>query len=337
MKETKKLSTASNSTQSSSRFSTMLDREGFHMTSLLVPLTLIIVLSTVLLVVAAIFVGSFRLQLLTMASGNFLASPVLMIMSSCFSIVLAIVGFVVVLKKQLNLYTALGCLGLVVFLLHLVAVIFSFLLRDNVDSDFNKVNVDAQLSKAAHDNATMAVWDALQIRYKCCGGRGNSGFNEWESHLNGTYPDSCCTVKYPGCGRQAHRTLESDFTQTVYERIHVKGCVTAIKQSLEEYVMPLLLAWGLIGLMVLLAELAVILLCVVFTWHLKRRETRGTRLQLENSSGDSCPVHGGRKISGSSRHEDKQETLQPQSGRKISSASRQSRPSRSRRASEGKE
>ena len=255
------------------------------MTSLLVPLTLIIVLSTVLLVVSAIFVGSFRLQLLTMASSNFLVSPVIMIMSSCFSIILAVSGFVVVLKKQQNLYTALGSLGLFVFLIHIIAVIFSFLLRDNVDSDFNKINVDAQLSKAATENATMAVWDALQIRYKCCGGRGNSGFNEWESHLNGTYPDSCCTVKYPGCGRQAHRTLESDFTQTVYERIHVKGCVTAIKQSLEEYVMPLLLAWGLIGLMVLLAELAVILLCVVFTWHMRRRETRGTRLQLESSSG----------------------------------------------------
>ena len=166
-----------------------------------------------------------------------------------------------------------------------MAVVFSFLLRDTVDSDFNKVNVEVELGKAAQDNATMAVWDSLQIRYKCCGGRGNSGFNEWESHLNGTYPDSCCTVKYPGCGRQAHRTLESDFTQTVYERIHVKGCITAIKQSLEEYVMPLLLAWGLIGLLVLLAQVTLILLCMVFTWHIRRRETRGTRLQMGNNSG----------------------------------------------------
>ena len=43
------------------------------------------------------------------------------------------------------------------------------------------------------------------------------------------------------------RTLESDYTQTIYERIHVRGCITAIKESMDTYVMPLLLAWGLIG------------------------------------------------------------------------------------------
>jgi len=294
------------------------------MTSLLTPLTLIIVMSTVLLVVAAIFVGSFRLQLLTMASSNFLASPIMMIMSSCLSIILAVSGFILVLKKQFTLYIGLAGLGLLVLLLQIIAVIFSFLLIDNVDSDFNKVNVDAELRKAAENPTAMAVWDTLQIRYKCCGGRGNSGFNEWELYLNGTYPDSCCTVKYPGCGRQAHRTLESDFTQTVYERIHVKGCITAIKQSLEEYVMPLLLAWGLIGLMVVLAELLVILFCFLFTWHIRRREARGTRLQLETNTGDSCPVHGGKKVSTASRQEDRKEDLQAQAGRKISSGSRQS-------------
>ena len=106
------MSTSSNSPESSSRLSDLLDREGFRMTTLLVPLTLIIVLSTVLLVVAAIFVGSFRLQLLTMASGNFLASPVLMIISSCLSIILAISGIIIVLKKQFNIYIAFACLGL---------------------------------------------------------------------------------------------------------------------------------------------------------------------------------------------------------------------------------
>ena len=114
MKENKKMSTSSNSPQSSSRLSDLLDREGFRLTTLLVPLTLIIVLSTVLLVVAAIFVGSYRLQLLTMASGNFLASPVLMIIFSGLSIILAITGIFIVLKKQFNLYIVLACLGLFV-------------------------------------------------------------------------------------------------------------------------------------------------------------------------------------------------------------------------------
>lgn len=58
----------------------------------------------------------------------------------------------------------------------------------------------------------MHFWIALYIasylcvgRYKCCGGRGNSGYREWENHLPTAYPDSCCTVKYPDCGRQARK------------------------------------------------------------------------------------------------------------------------------------
>lgn len=300
-RNTKKISTTSSAPAKKvggdGKISQLMDADGFRMTSLLITLTLIIVLSTVLLVIAAIFLGSFRLHLLTMASSNFLASPVIMIISSFLSIILAITGFVLVLKKRHNLYLLLAMFALLVFLLQIISVVFSFLLRGNINSDFNKVNVDAELRAASLDNSTMAVWDALQIRYKCCGGRGNAGFNEWESHLNGTYPDSCCTVKYPGCGRQAHRTLESDFTQTVYERIHVKGCITSIKQSLEEYVMPLLLAWGLIGVAVLLAELMIVFLCLLFQVHQRRRETRGTRLQLDMAGQTSGKmVVGGTKV-----------------------------------------
>ena len=126
-----------------------------------------------------------------------------------------------------------------------------------------------------------AVWDSLQIRYKCCGGRGSRGYTEWEAHLNGTYPDSCCTVRYPGCGRQAIRTAES-----VFERIHVRGCITTIKQALEEYVVPLLLAWGVIGVIVVVAEMMIILLCLLLAWNLRsRRKTRALGLQKTNSTG----------------------------------------------------
>merc|ERR1719220_1401638 len=68
--------------------------ESFRSSSLLVSLTLVIVLSTVLLVIVAILVGSFRISLFTMASSNFLAGPIMM----------------------------------------MVAVVLAFLLRDNIDS-----------------------------------------------------------------------------------------------------------------------------------------------------------------------------------------------------------
>ena len=280
-KQQKKLSTSSSLPKSTSKFSDLADSEGFHLTSFLVPLTLIIVLSTVLLVVAAFFLGSFQLQFLSMASDNFVATPVLMVISSILCILVAICGFIALHKKQVTIYLVLAGLSLLVLLLLLLAAVFSFLLIATVDSQINKVNVEAELSEAAQDSTAMAVWDSLQIRYKCCGGRGNRGYTEWEAHLNGTYPDSCCTVKYPGCGGQAIRTVES-----VFERIHVRGCITTIKQALEEYVVPLLLAWGVIGVIVVVAEMMIILLCLLLAWNLRsRRKTRALGLQKTNSTG----------------------------------------------------
>merc|ERR1719273_2829016 len=187
----------------------------------------------------------------------------MMVIASTLGILLAVFGFILVFKRHFNLYIGLAACSLVAFMLQMVAVVLAFILRDNIDSDFNKVNVEAGLEGAAGDLGRMAVWDQIQVRYQCCGGHGTNGFLQWEDFLNGTYPDSCCTVNYPNCGRQARRTLE---TTSVYERIHVRGCISVVGRALEEHVMPMLMAWGLLGIIVALAEL---LLRLLFANHLR--------------------------------------------------------------------
>merc|ERR1719273_1516476 len=167
----------------------------------------------------------------------------MMVISSTIGILLAVFGFIMVFKRHFNLYIGLAACSLVAFLLQIVAVVLAFILRENIDSDFNKVNVEAELEGAAEDAGRMALWDQIQERYQCCGGHGTNGFLQWEDVLNVTYPD---------CGRQARRTLE---TTSVYERIHVRGCISVVGRALEEHVMPMLMAWGLLGIMVALAEL----------------------------------------------------------------------------------
>jgi hypothetical protein len=159
----KKISSVSVPPKTSRRLSEIMTAEGFRSSSLLVTLTLVIVLSTVLLVLVTILVGSFRISLLTMASSNFLASPVLMAIGSSLGILLSIAGFVLVFKRHFNLYISLAACSLLAFLFQIVAVILAFLLRDNIDSDFNKVNVESELEAAASDPARMAVWDTIQV------------------------------------------------------------------------------------------------------------------------------------------------------------------------------
>lgn len=168
VKPVKKISTVSVPPKTSHRLSDMMSAEGFRSTSLLVTLTLIMVLSTTLLVLVTILIGSFRIPLLTMASANFFAGPVLMAIGSCLGILLAIAGFVLVFKRHFNLYIGLAACSLLVFLFQIVAVILAFLLRDNIDSDFNKVNVESELEQAAGDPTRMEVWDAIQVAWAPC-------------------------------------------------------------------------------------------------------------------------------------------------------------------------
>jgi len=261
------------------RLQELSESEGFHLASLLVPLVIILVLSTVLLVMAAFFLGSFRLQLLGLASGYYVTAPVMMVVSSFLSILVALAGLTALHKKQVTLYIFLSCLTLLVLLLLILATVLTFLLSSTGVTSVNKVNVDAELRSAVSDSGSMSVWASLQSRYKCCGGRGSAGYKAWEVVMTGGYPDSCCTVQYPGCGGQAGGG------GAVHERIYVRGCITTIKQVLSDYVIPLLLSWGVIGVIVVIVELLLIVLYLLYARTISNRKGVEVGLQQANRSG----------------------------------------------------
>jgi hypothetical protein len=68
------------------RLDAVLEAERFRLSSLMVSLALIIVFSAIILVICCILISSFKLPLLTMASENFRAAPVIMVIASCLSI-----------------------------------------------------------------------------------------------------------------------------------------------------------------------------------------------------------------------------------------------------------
>ena len=190
-------------------------------------------------------------------------------------------------KKQYNIYFALSSLAASVLVIVIVSVIFSFLVKSDIENQLNKVNVVTTLSRAAQEPGVMSLWDSLQTRYQCCGVLGSSGYKNWEPHLNGSYPDSCCVTSYPNCGRDAHRSLETDFSQTVYTRLQVRGCMTAVKHLLDQFLSPLLLTFASLGL--LLSGLLLMLSCLagLYGWYLQKVNNTGTRIGSETLPGFS--------------------------------------------------
>ena len=67
-------------------------------------------------------------------------------------------------RRQYNLYYYLAIFGLFVTFLLVIAIVFSFLLKESIETDLNKVNVEAELRKAVRDEVVMNTWDELQIR-----------------------------------------------------------------------------------------------------------------------------------------------------------------------------
>ena len=53
--------------------------------------------------------------------------------------------------------------GLLALML-VVSVVLSFMIRDNIEHDINKVNVEEELGKAVRDVDLMNIWDSLQER-----------------------------------------------------------------------------------------------------------------------------------------------------------------------------
>jgi hypothetical protein len=73
-------------TSARDRLDGVLEAERFRLSSLVASLALIIVFSAIVLVICCILIASFKLPLLTMASENFRAAPVIMVIASCLSI-----------------------------------------------------------------------------------------------------------------------------------------------------------------------------------------------------------------------------------------------------------
>ena len=271
--------------QKSNSVSVSYHTVSYH-TTMIVCISVTGVLSTVLLAIACVCLASYHLHLFTMASHTFIISPIIMVTASSLSLILAILSAIVVLRKSTNLYMIIAVVSLFMFILQIMASVFSFLLMENMVEDLNKVNVTEEFIQAVMDKSTMSVWDNIQRRYKCCGGKGSKGFHDWDDFLNGTYPDSCCTVKYPHCGLQAHRTLGSDFAKTVYERIHAQGCITAAMHTMEQSINPLLMGWGVVGIGVSMAELGMFFIFIIFMSNSRKSKDLGGDIPHESLEGE---------------------------------------------------
>ena len=192
----------------------MLTQETVAVVVMLVMLCI----SLTLLVLATFLLGPNKLHYFSLVSGIFLAGPVIIIITTIPHIILSFSSLAGFIKEEKNTAVCsliFSAFNIVMLILGLsVAVVTLSLL----DTKINKINVQKSLREALEDEAVMEQWNNLQTGFSCCGGRGYTGYQDWAELMEGSVPDSCCTVNFPGCGQQA--TNRKVFNPNIYQGEH---------------------------------------------------------------------------------------------------------------------
>ena len=159
--------------------------------------------SLTMLVMAAILLGSFKLHYFTLAMNIFLSGPVIMIITAVPLIILSFSLLAGIFKEEKNTVVWTTIFSAFNFVMLIVGLSVTIVTLSALDTNINKINVQKSLREALQDETVMEQWNNLQTAFTCCGGRGTTGYQDWAELMEGSVPDSCCSVYFPGCGRQA--------------------------------------------------------------------------------------------------------------------------------------
>ena len=169
-----------------------------------------------------------QIYLLSVLSSQFLVCPLLLLVSSVAGLGSSVLGVSQLGRRSRRLVPLQGLSSLLALGLTVSAGVSTALLLGAGTADLDLVAKNGSLVLKEGE-----VWEVVQATYQCCGLTGQAGHEQWVGVLEDSerYPDSCCTLKYPGCGRHAWQTLQSDFANTFSERIFSTGCITVIRYT----------------------------------------------------------------------------------------------------------
>ena len=155
-----------------------------------------------------------------------LVSPLLLLVSSITGLASSVLGVSLVIRRGRRLLTLHGLTSVLALSLTLAGLLSAaILVSGSTTTDLETFAQNTSVLQEENVTRSLEMWEVVQEQYQCCGVIGESGYEDWLPLL----PDSCCTIKYPHCGRDALATLNSDFANTFYDRIFPTGCLTVFR------------------------------------------------------------------------------------------------------------
>jgi hypothetical protein len=166
--------------------------------------------------------------------------------------------------------------------------------RSQIDQECCPKKLTNSLEEYSSDKYVTNSLDQIQQNYKCCGfSVGDFGYRDWGKYSmdtnldDGDVPDSCCSVRFKGCGEIKH--LDEDrnpqLINLVRSKIFTKSCRDMLQNDMKEEVLPMIYAYFGIGIILSIIELVTIFLAFALVLQIS------TRLRKENLRLNSRSPH----------------------------------------------
>ena len=235
----------------------------------------LLITSTILIFTAIVLMKFYHVDKLDFWSAYFSIVPTYMIILGVYTFMVCFFGFAISGSENRLFIAIYAVLLAIAFLAQLGSIFISLELRTTISQQaITAAGVNEDLNKYGVVSSVTTKWDDLQRDLHCCGGNNYlTGYNDYRSTpigINYSVPDSCCHEVHEGCGRG----IFSVSLEQVRNRIFVDGCMTLLKDQLEDDVLPMMIVYACVGVILALVELITVVLASAYVAQINRRQRR---------------------------------------------------------------
>ncbi|XP_040563484.1 CD63 antigen [Lepeophtheirus salmonis] len=247
----------------------------------------LLITSTILIFSAIILIKFYYIDKLDFWSSVFWITPTLMIVLGVYTFCVCIYGFLISGSENRIFLGIYAILLSIAFLAQLGSIFTSLELRNHlVQGRLEQSSINEDLDKYNIDYSVTKKWDALQSGLHCCGGQNFlTGYNDYRNTAiggNNSVPDSCCHEMEKNCGKGVFSRTETEVRNSIY----VNGCLTVLKDKLDNEVTPMMIVYAVVGVVLAITEIITIVLACAYVAQLNRRRRRDMDFRYGNAGHD---------------------------------------------------
>jgi len=237
----------------------------------------LLITSTILIFSSVVLMSFYHITKLDFWSWHFYWCPMAMLALGLYTFFICIYGFLISTRESRGLISLMAVLIGIAFLGQVFSIFTAFELRFKITSEVLPI-ADENMQRYLSDETVKYNWDWMQRDLRCCGDRNyETGFQSWNSILNGDVPDSCCHNEDVGCGKGK---LSRQSNRQILENLGIwkDGCLDILINKMKNDVVPMLMVYSGVGALIGLVELITMVLGFAYVAQISRRERRNKHM-----------------------------------------------------------